>query len=191
MCVDPVSLTSFASFLGANSGTLSAVSAGVGAVGAYQSSAAAKAGAQYQAAVATNNAKVEEWKAQDAENRADLDAQALGRKIASVRGQQKATMGANGVDMSFGSAQATLDQTDFYGLEDQKTTIDNGNKEAWAARTRAANYKTDAAWASSRAKSENPLLAGGLSLLGSAGNIAEKWAVKNPSSSGRSWHAGA
>jgi len=188
MCLDPVSMIGF---LGANSGTISAVSAGVGALGAYQSSAAAKAGAQYQSAVAASNAKVEEWKAQDAEDRATVEAQNLGRKIASVRGQQKAAMGANGVDLGFGSAQATLDQTDFYGLEDQKTVADNGNKEAWAARTRASNFKTESAWASSRAKSENPLLAGGLSLLGSAGNVAEKWAVKNPSSSGRSWHAGA
>lgn len=184
-------LPAIAAFAAANAGTISAVSAGVGALGAYQSSAAAKAGANYQAAVATSNAKVEEWKAQDAENRADLEAQNLGRKIASVRGQQKAAMGANGVDLGFGSAQVTLDQTDFYGLQDQKTVIDNGNTEAWGARTRAANFKTEAAWASSRAKSENPLLAGGLSLLGSAGNIADKWAVKNPTSAGRSWHAGA
>ena len=127
-------------------------------------------------------------------NRKSVEVDIAGEKKGLLSGKTwsgKLQLGANGVDLGFGSAQATLDQTDFYGLQDQKTVIDNGNTEAWGARVRGNNYKTEAAWASSRAKSENPLLAGGLSLLGSAGNIADKWAAKNPTSACRSWHAGA
>lgn len=142
---------------------------------AYQASSARKAGAEYDAAVARNNAQVAQWKAADAEDRATTNAMNIGRHVNDTRGKQSAALAANGLDIGFGSAAGSLEKTDYFGLVDQKTAIENGNNEAWGLRQQASQYKTQAEWSSSKAGAENPWLSAGMSMLGSAGSVADKW----------------
>lgn len=149
-------------------------------VSAYQGSEARKAAGEYDAAVARNNAQVSKWKASDAEDRATTQAMNIGRQVNDTRGKQAAALAANGLDLGFGSTAGSLAKTDYFGLMDQKTAIENGNKEAWGYRQQASDYATQAAWSSRKASSENPFLSAGMSLLGSAGSVADKWS-KTPS----------
>lgn len=155
---------------------LQAGGAAMSAYGAISGADAQKKAEAYNAQVAANNAQVAGWQATDAENRADLNAQDIGRKQAATRGVQAANMAANGLDLSFGSSKATLDQTDTYGLQDQRTALDAGNKEAWALRARAAGFSSESAFSQAKSDASNPLLAGATSLIGSAGNIADSYA---------------
>ncbi len=131
------------------------------AYGAYNQSKAAKQAAQY-------NAKVAEMQGQDAIDRGDTDQQTVGRKQAAMRGQQTANMAANGLDLSSGSPSAILDQTDYYGLADQATTINNSRREA-------AGFKSRSAMASAQADAYSPLTTAGASLLTSSGTVADRW----------------
>lgn len=173
-------LPAIAAFAAANSTALSVAGSVVGAIGQYQQASAAKTAAKYESAVASANAKVAEFKAQDVQDRAQQDAENLGRQIAAVRGKQKATIAANGIDLSSGSAQSLLDATDFYGALDQATLANNANKDKWSLQQQASNYKAEAQMQSSRASSISPFTSLATSLLGSAGKLADKWSVKNP-----------
>lgn len=160
--------------------TLSVAAMVAGGASAYQASEARKAGAEYDSAVARNNAQVSKWKASDAEDRATTNAMNIGRQVNDVRGKQSAALAANGLDLGFGSAAGSLAKTDYFGLVDQKTAIENGNNEAWGFRQQASQYETQAKWASSKASAENPWLSAGMSMLGSAGNVADKWGKTTP-----------
>lgn len=181
-------LPAIAAFAAANSGVISLVGAGVSALGSYQQAQGQKAMAKYDAAVANANAKVAEFKAQDAQDRAQVDAENIGRQQAALRGKQKATIAANGIDLASESAGSILSATDFYGLADQKTAVDNGAREAWGYRTQSANYQAEAQMQRSKASSISPFGAMATSLLGSAGSLSDKWAAKQPTfGSGSAW----
>ena len=154
---------------------LSVVSMVAGASGAAQKAQADKSAAEYNAKVAANNAKVAGWQAESAEARGVDDAMAVGRKQASVRGKQAATMAANGLDLGTGSPQAILDQTDYYGLADQRTATQNASDNAWGLRTKGDSYTAESSMQKSKADSISPGGAAMTSLLGSAGNVADKW----------------
>lgn len=175
------------SFLAANSGLFSLLGAGVSAVGAYQQSQGQKQAAKYDAAVAAANAKTAEFKAEDAQDRALRDAETIGRQQAAMRGKQRAVMATNGLDLSSGTPQGLQDATDYYGLQDQKTAVDNGETEAWGLRTQRDNFNTEAQMQRNRAKSISPFGALATSLLGSASTISSRWAVKESSGSGNAW----
>jgi hypothetical protein len=188
MCFDPVSaMTAIAKFATAHSTSISMLGAGVGALGQYQQAQGAKTAAKYNAAVADANAKVSEFKAQDAIDRAQTNAEDLGRRQAAMRGRQQATIAANGMDLSSQSAQSILDATDYYGLADQREASNAGSREAWGFRTQGANYQAEAQMQRNRASSISPLGAAATSLLGSAGGIADKWTAKNPTAKQSSW----
>lgn len=186
MCIPEVT-----AFIAANSTPIGLIGAGMQALGTYQQAQGAKAAAKYEASVASANAKVAEFKAQDAIDRGQRDAETLGRQIAATRGKQKATLAANGMDLSGETAQSILSGTDFYGVQDQQTLATNTNREAWGFRTQGAGYEAEASMQRARASSISPLMSTATSLLTSAGTLADKWTQRNPSSpafgSGSAW----
>lgn len=165
------------------------------AYGAHQQSTNAKNQANYQSQVASNNAKVAEWQAQDAKERGDQAVAAVRRKYAGLQGTQAATLAARGLDISEGSANAILTDTDFFGDYDQKQTRANAEREAWGFRVRAGNFQGDAAMYNTVAGNENPLLSGALagtsayfgakskgyggkgsgSMLADSGTVSDRW----------------
>ena len=139
----------------------SVAGAGMSAYGQYQQAEAMKDAANY-------NHKVAEMQAADARDRGAVEQEQLGRKIGQLRGQQRANMAANGLDLSDGTPAALLDQTDYYGLEDQRTLATNIEREA-------SGFSNRARLAGMQADGIDPMLSAGGSLLTSAGNVADRW----------------
>lgn len=142
-------------------------------LGATAASAATAAYAGYSQAqtskkIAQHNADVAEIGATDALRRgeqAKIDARKRGSLI---EGQQRTALSARGLDLSEGTANDILGQTDFFTQSDIATAGNNAKKEAFARQSQAANYDM-------QADGVNPglTLAGGLLSGGSA--VADKW----------------
>ena len=162
---------------------LMAVSTIMSASGAMTQAQGQKNQAEYASLVGANNAKVAEWEAQSVEEKGIRAGEAVGRNQAKVRAAQKASLAANGLDLGEGSAAATLAQTDYFGLEDQRTTAQNASDRAWGVRRQRDNYTAESNMQKGKADSINPFMAGATSLLGSAANVADKWSARNPGKS--------
>jgi hypothetical protein len=141
--------------------------AAVSAVSAYSASETRKDAARYQSQVAANNAKVADWQAQDAKERGDQAAAAVRRRASALQGSQIANLAARGLDISEGSANAILTDTDFFGEYDQNITRANAAREAYGFKVRAGNFRGDAAASAAMADAENPLLSGVVAGAGS------------------------
>lgn len=130
-------------------------------MGAYNQASAA-------ADVAKNNARIAEYQAKDAEKRGEKDVLDMRRKADQFKGQQRVKLAANGLDISYGSAADQLDATDFFAQQNEAIIRSNARKEAWALRAQKGQYQAEAA-------SYSPWVPGSISLLTSAGQVAEKW----------------
>jgi hypothetical protein len=119
-------------------------------------------------AAAERNSQMATIMGHDAQDRGDLEQQRIGRQVSAVRGQQTANMAANGLDLTSGTPEAVLAQTDYYGLEDQRTAVNNANREAAGYKNRANGYASEAA-------SYNPYMTAGSTLLAGGGMVADKW----------------
>ncbi len=154
-------------------GTIAA--AGVSAYGAYGQAKANKDQANYNAAVGDNNAKLADYAAQDAERRGEEEAQKARRDGDQLKGAQRVSMAAKGLDLAEGTAAEITAQTDFFSQVDQQTARLNGRREAWAARGQGANFRSEAAMNRNSAKNTSPGLAAATSLMGSASSVADRW----------------
>lgn len=96
-------------------------------------------------------------------------------ETAQIKSSQRAAMGANGVDLSTGSALDRQVGTDLMGEIDANTIRANAALEAAGYRTRASNYRSQATMSRAGAKSISPLLSGLTSLVGSASSVASDW----------------
>lgn len=172
-----------------------AIPAALAAISAYQQSKAAKTQAEYNAVVSENNAKMAEYQAADALARGEQEATAVRRKAAAVRGEQRATMAARGLDLGAGTPQSLIDQTDYFGASDVATVRTNAGKENFARRSQAANFMTEATMYRSAASSQNPLLSAAVagttayataSMLGKGDTpgVSDKWSIFSKGSSG-------
>lgn len=145
------------------------------AYSSYQSSQANKAAANAQGQVQANNAQMAEYQAEDAITRGDQAAQAQGMRTNRLKGTQRAALASNGVDLGVGSALQIQTDTDYFGQVDKTTITDNAAREAWGYRAQGANFDANASILRGRANAENPTLAAGTSLLGSATRVAPSW----------------
>jgi len=136
-------------------------SAGAQAYGAYQQSAAEKAAAKYNAAVANNQAA-------DARRRGEEEAIRKQRDARRLAGAQRTSFAARGIDISAGTAGDIIDETNFFGLTDATTARNNAAREAAGFTSEANLYRT-------QARNTNPLAAAGVSLIGGAGSVAQSW----------------
>ncbi len=144
-----------------------AVSGTAAVVGAYQQGQAAKQ-------VGRNNQIMAEYAAQDALRRGDAEAAAIQRRASQTAGAQRAAFAARGVDIGAGTAGEIQDQTDFFSLVDQTTVRDNAKRDAWAARTQGANAR-----AQGDAAGRQGALSAFSTLLGTGGQVADKWSAYN------------
>lgn len=128
---------------------------------AYQQSQVAQQTAQ-------NNAKVAEFQAQDAQRKGEEDAQAVQRRAAAIKSSQRVGLAAHGLDLGYGTAADLQDEVDFFAQSDAATARTNAAKDAWGKRSIGANYQAEA-------NAQNPLMAGAGTMLGGAGQVADKW----------------
>ena len=145
------------------------------ALGATVGSTVMSGAAMYQQSkvqeqVAQNNAKSAEYAAQDAQRRGEEDAIAIQRKGAALKSAQRAAFAGKGLDIAYGTAADIQDQTDFFTQSDVATARTNAGREAWNLRARGQN-----ALATGQADALNSMYQATGTLLGGAGQVADKW----------------
>lgn len=140
---------------------LSAASAATAAYAGYTQ-------AQTSKKIAKHNADVADIGAADALRRgeqAKIDARKRGSMI---EGEQRSALSARGLDLSEGTPNDILGQTDFFTQSDINTAGDNAKKEAWAKESQATNFQL-------QEDGINPGLTLASSLLSSGSSVADKW----------------
>lgn len=144
-------------------------------VGAYNQAKGAKASANYQAAVARNNAQMAEWQAEDAVTRGQTARQKQQLQTNALKGRQRAVMAERGIDLGEGSALNILTDTDFFGKIDANTVEANAAREAFGYKSTANNFLAEANAQSARASSIKPGMSAMTSALTGAGAVASSW----------------
>lgn len=147
-----------------------AVAAGaVTAAGAIQGGLAANAQGNYASAVAKQNAATEISAAHDSVTQAQLENTQFYRQVGQVKGQQIASEAANGIDVGYGSALrsqedteqgAREDATKMYYNEEQRTKGLYVNAENYVTQARAAKFQGRQALISSVFQAGSSLMGG-------------------------------
>ena len=164
-------------------------------VQASQNADAQKQAADYNAQVANNNAITASQQRSTTLQQGELEAQNAMRKQASIIGDQRAQMSANGIDLTQGSAQDILASTKFLGGIDVNTIQSNAARQAWGYSIQGQNDRNSSVMETWKANSINPAaigaMAAGTSILSSIGSAATSYAAggggaKTPSGGGTS-----
>lgn len=113
---------------------------------------AAREQGRYQAAVANRNADLANAQARDAMDRGRLDQTKLARQYSQLKGSQQASMAANGIDTSFGSAASVAADTAMLYGEDASTLSMNTVRETKGYEISAANYQSEGVAAKMKGK---------------------------------------
>lgn len=159
-------------------GAMTAANVALGAYSAYSSTASARAQAKYQRQTNEVNATLAAQAATEAERIGYDEAQKLARKNAAARGEQVAAMVGAGLDVTTGTPADVIKATDYFGGIDVQTVAQNARKAAWGHRVEQQNYLSTASAYGASTRAYRPALSTGLSLIGSAGDVAEKWASR-------------
>jgi len=177
--------------------TMQGVGAASSALGAYSSAQASKTSLNLQASLADINAKSTMDMAEINQQMAERSAQQTlltGQReeqrsqiaTANLKGKQRASMAANGIDLGEGSANQVLTSTDVLGEIDANTLQANAVRGAWGyrtqgqaeynrARTQASNQSSQGAMSRASADAISPGTSAFTSMLGSAGSVAGNW----------------
>jgi len=170
-------------FDAASLGKTSLIMQGAGAVtsgiGSYFSAAAAKDTLKTQANILDTNARIAELGAQSALNQGQKQIAALTLKVGQIKGAQRASMAANGIDLGVGNAAEVQATTDIMKEIDANTIEANAVRTAWGYRSEAANIQNEATMKRAGAAGISPGMAAATSLLGSAGRVATSWYSMN------------
>lgn len=142
---------------------------------AYAKSEADRAAFETQATATANNAALERAAASDAIRRGQVATVNSGLRARQIKGQQIATMAANGVALDEGTPLNILTDTDLMAANDANVIAMNATKEAWGYNVRAGNDEANAELLRRRAEMESPGRAAATSLLTSAGTVASRW----------------
>jgi len=152
------------------------------AFSSFQQAQGQKEAANYQAAVARNNAQVSQWQAQDAIRRGEEEESRQRLRTAQLKGTQRVGLAASGVDISEGSAANIQADTDWMGEQDALTIRDNANRESWGYSNQGRQLESDSQAYKAKAKSINPaaaafgtLAAGSGTLINAGQMVADKW----------------
>ncbi len=145
------------------------------AVGAYYSAKSTKASLNLQADLADINARMSESAAQSTLLTGQRQEQQSRIATANLKGTQRASMAANGIDLGEGTAAQVLTSTDVLGEVDANTIQANAVRAAWGQRAQGVNQTNQALMSRASADTINPTTASFTSLLGSAGSVATSW----------------
>jgi hypothetical protein len=145
------------------------------ALGAYYGAQSSKATLNFNADLADINARVAESAAQASLLTGEREEQRSMISTANLKGTQRASLAANGVDLGEGSAANILTTTDVMGEADANTIHANAIRQAFGYRTQSVNQSNQAMMSRASASAIDPLTAGATSLLGSAGQVAGNW----------------
>ena len=134
-------------------------------IGAYNSAQSQKDGLNFAAGIADLNARMSERSAQGELMRGQREVGRSRIATAGLKGRQRASLAANGVDLGVGSAAEILTSTDVLGEIDANTLQANAVRQAWGYRTQAVGYQNDALMKRASADSISPGMAAFSTLL--------------------------
>lgn len=154
-----------------NPAVLALGAAVVSAAGTAYGGMAANAQGKYEAKVAEQNARLTAEQGRDAMERGRIEQQRLDREYSQTQGAQRAAMAANGVDLSYGSAEQVQQDTAMMRGEDRAALDRNIYNEVRGLDINASNYRSQAQAA--RMKGKNAMVgsfisAGGTLLSGAS-----------------------
>lgn len=158
---------------------LQAFGAGSSAVGSFYSARNAKTALTYQAQIADINAQIADLGARSELLRGQREEQRVRLNTAGLKGRQRASLAASGVDLGSQSAVNILTSTDVMGEIDANTVAANAVRSAWGYQTQAMNQRNEATTKRATASAISPVLAAGTSLLNDAGRVASSWYTLN------------
>lgn len=150
-------------------------SAGVQATAASRQAQAQRTALEFDAATSDQNAALARQQARyalAAGQGAEQDVLSKGR---ALMGDQRATMAANGVDLTEGSPLDILVGTEAATQRDAARTRGNAAREAWADEVQAVNYENRAKAARAGAAQFSPSSAFTTSLLTNGLQYASRW----------------
>jgi hypothetical protein len=172
-------------------GALSAAFGAQGAAASTKSTLAFRSqigdiNAQSTMDTAAINQKIAEAAAQRTLLSGERDVQKNQIAASNLKSTQKVGFAANGIDLTSGSVQNTLNTTDVMSEIDQHTIESNAVSQAWGyrtqgdaefarANTQAINERVQATQDRGASAAINPGAALKTSLLGSAGQVAQSW----------------
>lgn len=145
------------------------------AFGAYSAEEGRRSSYRYSAEAARASAEIARWQAADALQRGEQTKVALGVKTGKLKGSQRASLAARGIDIGEGSALDILTSTDYMYQSDIATATTNAEREAWGHRMRAQNYQREAGYFEDAAEGVSPFASAAGSLLTDAGRVASSW----------------
>ena len=96
-------------------------------------------------------------------------------QTSQLKGRQRASLAANGIDLGSQTAVNILTTTDVMGEIDANTVAANAVRSAWGYRTQGQNFKNDAAMKRVTARTINPGMAAATTLMSEAGQVAAAW----------------
>lgn len=120
------------------------VLAGVSAVGSIQQGNAANKAAQFNASINEQNAALAERYAEIELQRGEKEAQRQRVKTSQTMGEQRARLGASGVDLSVGNPVDILADTAAAGEIDVQNILYNSELSAYDKRADAVNFRNQA-----------------------------------------------
>jgi hypothetical protein len=147
---------------------MAVAAAAVTAAGTLVSGVQGMMAANYEGELARRNAAMEVERARDSNERGRLEARAFFRDVGQIKGQQAASMAANGIDVGFGSAARTQQDTEMLAREDATSLYSNVHERTRGFDINAANFRAEAAAARQRGRSAivNSVFQAGSSLMG-------------------------
>jgi hypothetical protein len=128
--------------------------------------------AQYQSQVEANNAKLAGEQATSTIQAGQTASMQSGLQAAQVLGEQKAALGANGVNLGSGSAIDLLATSKYLNAADVSNITNNAARQAWGYNVDASSAAAQSRLLSWQANNTSPATIGAMggasSLLGSA-----------------------
>lgn len=151
---------------------------------AYSSSQAIKSKTAYESQQLQLNSRISELQAISAERRGREESRAYKTEVKQLIGKQRASLAAQGIDISTGSALDIQVETAELGAEDALTIRNNAFREATGYRIEAIGYKGQAAFTEVAGKSNarNTLISGGLNAINQGVQTYASFRGSNPSS---------
>jgi hypothetical protein len=142
-----------------------------GALGAGDAAASQRSSLNFSAGISDINARMAEQAAQSELLRGEREYGNARLRTAALRGRQRASLAANGVDLGVGSAAQIQTSTEVMGEIDANTIQANAIKTAWGHRMEATNHRNDALMKRTSASGIDPDKAVFSSLVSGAGRI--------------------
>lgn len=147
-----------------------AVSGIMQGISAYSQSKAQKSEGAFQSSVFESNARMADAQAEDAIFRGDQDAARQRENVKKLIGAQRASEGAQGIEVNSGSALDVQADTAGQGAVDELTIKNNAWREAFGYRVQANDLRTQSQFTklSAANKSRNTILTAGMNIASDA-----------------------